>query len=247
MEIGFRPERKAMDRVEFSNGISRRILEDFDLRGKKVLDAGSGDDPELGGFVANKEGIFIPLDIKSEVLDYLKPELKHFRGVQGDISELPFRTGEIDIANERFVIMHLRPEMKEEAVREMLRVAKEAAIFMEYDATSYSSDSDPEEIKEFMEIGRAILAAQGSDPAFGAHLGELFKEMGIEAEFETHARPEDDYTDELLEMLDGMSRAAWIVDDGGRTQYRISDLSQKISLRRVRCQPYKLTTAVVRK
>ena len=109
----------------YPNQVSAQILGNMDISGKIVADIGSGPNPELGEFILSKKGRYVPVDLRPEMLEELKESLESgedFYGVIADVKQLPFANSSVDIAHQRFVLMHLSEEGRLKAINELSRI-----------------------------------------------------------------------------------------------------------------------------
>lgn len=111
--------------TRYNLGILDRVL--GDLRGRTVLDAGSG--TGLNSLALSARGAKVTLlDIAQPALDiaktYYEEQGLEAELVQGSIFEMPFPDGTFDVVWNTGVIEHFEPPERRLAVREMLRVMK---------------------------------------------------------------------------------------------------------------------------
>lgn len=119
-------------------------------RDKMVVDVGAGPSTFLGEWITGpQDGLYIATDIHEQSL-----KLQREKGLQAaveDISALSFDSASVDIAHERFVLMHLRDdEQRKKAISEMVRIVRNRAIFIEYDWSSFSGGLVVNGLRDFM-------------------------------------------------------------------------------------------------
>jgi ubiquinone/menaquinone biosynthesis C-methylase UbiE len=106
-------------------GILERVL--GDLRGKTLLDAGSGTGLNSLALAARGARVTL-LDIAPPALDiarvYYEEQGLSAAFVPGSIFEMPFEAGTFDVVWNTGVIEHFEEDERRQAVREMLRVMK---------------------------------------------------------------------------------------------------------------------------
>jgi len=114
-----------MASTRYTLGILERVL--GDVRGKTVLDAGSGTGLNSLALAARGAEVTL-LDVAQPALDIAKTYYDEqglaARFVRGSIFELPFPDGTFDVVWNTGVIEHFEPAERRLAVREMLRVMK---------------------------------------------------------------------------------------------------------------------------
>ncbi len=140
------------------------------LNGQKVADIGAGPNTSLRSLVEARGGNFVPLD---KNLKMTEAQSKAGESVQGDITQLPFRDGSVDIVHSRFVLMNLNENLRPTALKELARVGKEVVI-LDYDWAAFESNEPS--VKKFIGIGKALGILAGSDLYFGEKLKGFVQE-----------------------------------------------------------------------
>ncbi len=153
------PEEKEIKYLENFEGfdkVSRDLLPE-NLEGKKILDVGAGASTNLERMVEDGHGMYMALDINQEYIDKRGSDNKR----RGDATKLPFPDKSFDVAHSRFVLLHLPPESRQEAIREMDRVGQQAVI-LDQDWQSYQDKitEQREEFKDNEEKQKALDAQE---------------------------------------------------------------------------------------
>lgn len=196
--------------AEFANEVSKELLESEELAGKTLLDAGAGSSSAgFAQFVEDRGGQYIPLDLRAEMLHALKEkrgetdrgEEEGFgAGVQGSIMELPFADESINLAHERFVLMHLSPDERKKAVSELMRVSKEKIFLVEFNWDSLASSSNDPRLLDFKKYSAELQKLSGIEPNMGDRLPELIEAAapGKAYHLTRFDRDEGNYTDDFV-------------------------------------------------
>jgi ubiquinone/menaquinone biosynthesis C-methylase UbiE len=104
-------EIERLKRIEYPNFVSVAMLDGLALEGKTILDSGAGPNTRLAEFISKRGGMYVPMDIRSDVLADMKEKLNQenmpFYGVRGDVRALPFADKSFDIVHQRFVLMNI--------------------------------------------------------------------------------------------------------------------------------------------
>lgn len=201
-------EIERLKRIEYPNFVSETLLNDFDLENKKVLDEGAGSNAKLAEFVFRKKGMYVPLDIRADMLKEMKGALRDieipFYGVKADVKALPFADKSFDVVHQRFVLMNIAPETRKQALIETLRVAKENVLLIEYNWETMKSTENPEIIERFRELAFKVFAKFSTDPYMGEKFEDLFKEVSSDLNYSLQSfKREEDVANvpELILML----------------------------------------------
>lgn len=172
-------EKERLQALDYPNFVSESIIGE-NLEGKIVLDVGAGPNTELGKFVRKHGGEYLAFDISEAFLESQKRE--NSNAVRGNAKELPFRDSSVDIAHERFVLMHLSPEDRKKVIEELFRISKNKTIFAEYD---WSVAGGSEAVNKFIEIQKSLTPKIGVDILMGGKVREEVEdclgEDGVEA------------------------------------------------------------------
>jgi ubiquinone/menaquinone biosynthesis C-methylase UbiE len=166
--------------IEYPSYVSEVLLNDIELREKRLLDVGAGTNASLGKYVTERHGSYVPLDVRDDMLRQLHEDLggASFLGVRGSVEQLPFAHASVDVVHQRFVLMNLRPEARGAAVQEILRVAKEKALFLEYDWGTLASDTSPDVVGRFRELALRFFERTYTDACFGGKLEDVLRANG---------------------------------------------------------------------
>ena len=174
-------EEERLKLIKYPNEVSEELLDESDLKGRKVLDAGAGPNSGLAKYINERGGMYVPLDVREGYLRAMKTDLGESNtpsyGVVGDVGRMPFRDGEFDVVHERFVLMNLVPANQKRAFEEMLRVAKDEVILMAYDWSAIGSPTHPEIAERFKRAGTTLLTHMISDPYFGRRLEKFVRDV----------------------------------------------------------------------
>lgn len=180
-------EIERMEKIEYPTYVSETLLNSLDLKDKKVLDSGAGPNPRLAEFVARKGGMYVPLDLRADVLKEVKTKLETeyvpFYGAIGDVHQLPFKDRSFDVVHQRFVLMNIIKESRKKALEELLRVSKEKLVLLEYNWKTLSSTKNPEAAKRFQQLAFKIFKTFSTDPYMGEQFEDLLKEIDPNLKF----------------------------------------------------------------
>ena len=208
-------EIERLKQIEYPNFVSETLLNGFNLEGKKVLDAGAGPNAKLAEFVSRKKGMYVPLDLRADVLTEMKGKLEGmqvpFYGIRGDVNALPFADQSFDFVHQRFVLMNIAPETRKQALKEILRVGKENLLLLEYNWKTLKSAENPETIERFRNLAFQVFAKFSTDPYMGEKFKELFNEVDprLDYSLQSFKREEDvANTPELILNLRGFYQGA---------------------------------------
>lgn len=168
-------EEQRLKEFGYPTVVSTKILSKDVIRGKTIMDIGSGPNTDLGKWVAKQGGEhFIAFDIQKRSID-----TQHTAGslaVQGDTRQMPFIEGGADITHERFMLMHLSREERKKAIGQILSIAGERSVFVEYDWNSFEGSPL---VNRFRDFALRFLETHGADPFLGATLRmEVEEELG---------------------------------------------------------------------
>ena len=171
------------------------------------LDVGAGPNQILGLWVRSKGGRYMAFDRNAFPLE--KQEEAGNQTIQGSIQEgiiAPNGRAEAgqryDVTHARFLLMHLSQEHRKAAVREMLRVTRTAALFMDW---NWNTIGGSPLANSFRDFGMDLLQASGGNPSMGsfAFQGEIMstaQQHGFRARRFTHLRNTGDYG-EMKDLL----------------------------------------------
>ena len=91
------------------------------LQSAKILEIGSGS----LGIVP-----YLKKDIDGIDVDFNGPQTKHLNKIKGVATDLPFRKNSYDVSISVDVLEHIKPQDREEAIYEMLKVTKKLAVIV---------------------------------------------------------------------------------------------------------------------
>lgn len=191
--------------IEYPNFVSETLLNDFNLKDKKVLDVGSGPNIKLAEFVTKKQGMYAPLDIRADALKEMKDGLANtetpFYGVRGDVKSLPFADGTFDIVHQRFILMNISPETRAKALREILRVSEKDVLLLEYNWRTLKSTESPEIIDRFRDLAFQMFAKFSTDPYMGEKFEQLLKEVDPYLEYSLQSFKREESVNNMAELM----------------------------------------------
>jgi len=199
-------EQKRLRSIEYPTQISEEVL-GADIKGKTVLDLGSGPNDTLGKFAREHGASYVAFDIHAGFLK--KQRESGSTVVQGDIERLPFKEKGADIVHERFVLMHLLPDERRNAIRGMINAAKERAEFLEWDWGTVDGD---ELTRRFRDFAIQFMRERGIEPLMGQKLKKEIEEVAagqdVSIAEQRHNRgPEQDYA-ALIAFIKSMKEVA---------------------------------------
>lgn len=166
-------EQDRLNKFEYPFIVSTELIGEA-VDGKKILDIGSGPNLSLGAWAEKKGAKYIALDIVEQFLHEHKNASRD--AVRGTVEALPFADNSIDITHTRLVLMHLAEARKKEAIREVYRVTKERALFLEFDWGGFSGS---QEVNDFRDIAAKAGELLGVDIFMGRKLkNEIISAVG---------------------------------------------------------------------
>ncbi len=188
-----------LKQASYPQQVSQILLKDLTTEGKSLLDAGAGPNPKLAEFAAQLGFRYLPLDINQQALGELRHQLVDkaiaCAGVMGDVARLPFRDRSVDIAHERLVLMNIAPDKRAPAVRELIRVAREDVVLLEYNWRTVGSSADPNRIASFRTAAIEVLYTLGTEPYMGEILDELVRNLDLAETYQVeHFRRQENTT-----------------------------------------------------
>lgn len=200
-----REEIERLKQIEYPNFVSETLLNEFDLERKRMLDVGSGPNIKLAEFVARKRGMYVPLDIRGDVLKEMKDGLANnetpFYGVRGDVKLLPFADNSFDIVHQRFVLMNVAPETRAKALGEILRVSKKDILLLEYNWRTLKSAESPKIIDRFRDLSFQMFAKFSTDPYMGEKFEQLFNEVDPHLNYSLQNLKREESADNMPELM----------------------------------------------
>lgn len=249
-----REEIERMKAIEYPAYVSETLLSSIDLNEKKVLDAGAGPNPKLAEFIDRKEGMYIPLDLRTDVLaemkDKLEAEKVPFHGVKADMRQLPFADGSFNVVHERFVLMNITKESRKQALEELMRVGKEKLVLLEYNWRTLRSTKNPEMAERFRELAFKLFQKFSTDPYMGEQLGDLVKEIDPDSKYSIqHFERKEDVanTPEVILNLKVFYNAAKNVLKDETFAADLQDLIDELEKSPIALIPPEIVAAIVEK
>jgi ubiquinone/menaquinone biosynthesis C-methylase UbiE len=110
-------EKKRLQTLEYPVSVSEGLLGE-DIKGKTILDLGSGPNALLGKFAKEHEAKYVALDINLGFL--VEQKRGGNNAVLANVDALPFKKESADMVHMRFVLMHLSPEQRKKAIVESI-------------------------------------------------------------------------------------------------------------------------------
>lgn len=247
-------EVERLKQIEYPNFVSEKILGDFDLEGKKILDSGSGPNKKLAEFIKQKNGDYFPLDIRVQLLKEMKNSLSTneipFYGTVADVKNLPYKNDAFDLVHQRFVLMNTNPNDHEKNINEIMRVTKNSAILLEYDWHELNSSENPEIIENYKNLAMEIFSHFKTDPYLGEKLEKLLLQINpnFNLTINKYKREESiDNISELILSLESFSGIAKnIIKDEVLTN-RLINLKDSLEKKPIKFSPPSIVTAIINK
>lgn len=184
--------------------VTQEVFGNFELAGKTVLNVGAGPNPTFGQYIESLSGKIVVVDINPSVvqkqLSSLSPKAE---GFQANILQLPFSDQTYDIVFERFVLIHQSTNDQKLAFSEMLRVAKEQVVMIEFDWSTLDANHSRSRsiVNEFLTLTGKLFEILHGDINAGSQIIEL-AESANSKQWDVHIhraqRPEADYTQEII-------------------------------------------------
>lgn len=249
-------ETQRLQALEFPSVVSESLLDEFDIEGKKILDAGAGANTDLAKYVENRQGMYVPLDIQSVMLQKQREDLENdsigYFGVVGSVKQLPFQSNTFDLFHQRFVLMNIDPDSREQDVREALRVSKEAVLFLEYNWNTFTStdERDREKIDQVKDAAFELFSRFKTDPYMGTKFPELFEKVipGVPYEVKNFLREESvDHMKELLPLISSFHQAALHRLNNEVLANKFQLLSDELTSSPISFVPPEIVAAIVKK
>ena len=244
-------EIERLQKFEFPNQVSAKILSESDLKGKVVADFGSGPNAELGKFITSKEAKYIPVDLRTEMLKNLKQDMEssgeQFYGFAADVKKLPLANNSIDISHQRFVLMHLSPEDQLKAIQELNRVTRQQIDLIEYNWRTIESSTDQEKLARFLELSFKLMEKAKIDPYAGEKILELSKAINPGAVQKTFKREEGDYTKELIMLCRTGSAMAKARLKDDQLASDLGNLAEELEQEHIKFAPAEIVVVEIKK
>lgn len=162
-------ERKRLQEFGYPFLVSRELI-GADVKDKAILDVGAGANTALQKWIAERGGRYIAFDIGEQ---YLKDQqAEGASAVRGTAEHLPFKEGSVDIVHARFLLTHLSEAQRTDAIRDAIRAARERALFLEFDWSSFRGGAAANGLRD---LALKVMLPR-SDPYIGGKLGKLIAE-----------------------------------------------------------------------
>lgn len=249
-----REEIERLKQIEYPNFVSETLFDKVDLKEKKILDVGSGPNIKLAEFVAKKQGMYVPLDIRADALKEMKDGLANtetpFYGVRGDVKSLPFADGTFDIVHQRFVLMNISPETRAKALGEILRVSKKDVLLLEYNWRTLKSTESPEIIDRFRDLAFQMFAKFSTDPYMGEKFEQLFDEIDPHLNYSLQRFEREESADNMPELmlhLQGFYRGAKDFLKDEKLAEDFKKLIEELKKSPIKFAPPEIVVAIIKK
>lgn len=243
-----------LKRITYPNVVSEAVLAPFPLEEKKVLDVGSGPNTGLAEYVARRGGMYVPLELRADALSQMQSTLQaegvSFYGVQGDVLELPFKDEAFDVVHQRFLFMNLTPETRVRALRELLRVAKNNLVFIEYNWRTFMSTKDQATVEHCKKLVFAAFARFSIDPYMGEKFPQLLdtSEPALTYQVQKFSREEAvENTPELILNLRSLGDAVENVLHDDELAEKLKRLADELERQPIAFEPPEIVVATVTK
>lgn len=180
------------------------------IAGKTIVDLGAGSNTQLAKWIPEQKGKYIAVDIVPLYL-IKQSQIPSTRIVKGDITNLQINKLTADISHTRFVLGHLIDIRKRsKAIKNAINVAKERAIFLEFDWAPMLNDPRLTGIaKHFVTLSQDCFPQMPFDPLYGQRLpneiDEIAKGQGYEVKKRRFKRPRGNYEEELISLADSLA------------------------------------------
>ncbi len=250
-----------LESFDYPNHVSKFILDR--LQYNAVIDAGCGVNTTLAEYVAGKGKIYIGLDSgrqtdagESKAFAYTMHQklaalnLERARAYQIDIRDgLSGYKIPKGLVHMRFVLMHMSQADREVAMNNLLDLADQHMLFMEYDWAAVRSTDDKPLLDRFMALSFAVMETLHVDPHIGRNLfgmvtEDLVRGKGMSVKQEMFVRPEGDYTSELMMLTEMQAQMAGKVGLSD-IQEEFLELKEALSKKPVRFVPAQINTVLV--
>ncbi|HVX91393.1 MAG TPA: class I SAM-dependent methyltransferase [Candidatus Paceibacterota bacterium] len=227
---GVSPEElRRLNSLKRPNERSQELLNQLDMTNKNLLDVGAGSNPELGSYMKVRNGGYTAIDVNPAMVASMNEAFKSaglpYESKQEDIvAGTSFASESFDVAHERFVLMNIKPETRAAAIQEMVRVAKEGVVLMEYDWSTFSSTSHPELIASVKQFVERVFTTTNTDPYMGGKLEAAVREALPDSSYtkERFLEPESPtFLPEMLALMESIQANA------KRYEESLSDESQR--------------------
>jgi len=241
-----------LKKIEYPNFVSESVLSNFLLKGKKVLDSGSGPNAGLAEYVAHQGGMYVPLELRADALasmqDTLNAEGVPFYGVRGDARKIPFDNETFDIVHQRFVFMNIAPETRVAALQELLRVGKKDFVFLEYNWRTLASTESPEVIERFRELMFEAFSRFSIDPYMGEKFADMFEAANPALKYDVrHFRRKESLENntELIMSMRGMGDVVKNVLHDAELAEKFKELAEELERDPIAFEPPEIVVATL--
>ncbi len=247
-------ETERLRTLEYPSVVSQELLDNFNLEGKRVLDAGAGANADLLKYVGERGGMYVPMDIQSVMLEKQREGAddgtKPYFGVLGSVKQLPFQDESVDFFHQRFVLMNIDPESRQQDVKEAYRVAKESVLLLEYNWDTFASDTDQPVVDEVREAAFEFFSRFATDPHMGTKMSALVESAlpGATYELKSFLRKQGpEHMKELLPLINTFHQVSEHRLQDKSLADRFAQLSQSLTENPISFVPPEIVAAVIRK
>jgi hypothetical protein len=173
-------EKERLEEFEEPTRVSLEILDGLEFT--SLIDAGAGPNTELALYVTKQRaaqytGFDIREDFTTALRDNLGAERISARVLSADIRLIPSRVGRADIVHERFVLTHLSVDDRSKALNELLNIANDKVILMEYNWRPMRSTAHSPMLRRFIEASAEAMEPFNINPFLGESLPGLINGM----------------------------------------------------------------------
>ncbi len=159
-------ERERLKKLEYPTWVSEECIGE-DIKGKTILDVGSGPNVALNKFAKDHGASYVAFDIEER---FLRDQQKESAmAVKGSALALPFKEQAAEIVHMRFVLRFFSPEQRAKAIQEAVRAAKERTLLVEYDWDTFRGG---ERVNKFVAFSLRLMAKAGVEAFMGKKLKE---------------------------------------------------------------------------
>ncbi len=174
-------EIERLQAFSFPDRVSVAVVKDLtkgNLGGRAVVDVGCGPNPCFGDFLVSSGANYWGVDLNRGFLTShrstqksIAPDEMPNRLVVGDALDLPFHR--VDIGHARFLVENLRPDDRDKAVAELLRVS-DRFVLIDYDWSNVEGTGD---MRRFLLYSSVILTKKGTNILMGAGLERYVEDI----------------------------------------------------------------------
>ena len=237
--------------LAYPTAVSRHVLDRISF--DSLIDAGSGFNTSLAEYVVNeRHATYTGFDLIDGAVDYLISSLgiKNIpaRVFAADILNVPQEIGHADVVHERFVFMYLASgKMWQQAFSNLLSIANQYVILVEYNWRTATSIQNPELMDRFKKLSFEFFEAAHIDPYAGETMQDMVRRTipGDRLEIFHDQRPEEDHTASFASLCETQSKFASALNKPSLSR-KLAGLASRISAPGFWCTPPETVVAVIR-